>query len=161
MPVKLICASHSPLMLTDIEPTDISAQEEFNSKLADAARELEAFAPERVVVCGPDHFNRFFYDMMPSFCIGLAAKSAEDWKLKPDPLRVPKELALGCVRALHAQDIDVALSYDMKVDHGITIPLHKLTGSLDRYEVLPVFVNCAADPRASFRRARILGDAIG
>ena len=34
----------------------------------------------------------------------------------------------------------------MKVDHGITIPLFKLTGALDRYNVLPVFINCAADP---------------
>ena len=28
----------------------------------------------------------------------------------------------------------------MKVDHGITIPLFKLTGALARYEVLPIFV---------------------
>lgn len=161
MPVRLICASHSPLMLTDIEPTDVSAQDEFNAGLAVAARELDAFDPELVVVFGPDHFNGFFYDLMPSFCIGLAAQSAEDWKLSPDRLRVPKDLALGCVRALHAEDIDVALSYDMKVDHGITIPLHKLAGSLDRYEVLPVFVNCAADPRPSFRRSRMFGDAVG
>ena len=161
MATRLFCCSHSPLMLTDIEPTDISAQEEFNAGLANIARELVAFDPELVVVFGPDHFNGFFYDLMPSFCIGLAASSAEDWQLKPGRLRVPKDLALGCVRSLHAQDIDVALSYDMKVDHGITIPLHKLAGSLDRYEVLPVFVNCAADPRPSFRRARIFGDAVG
>ncbi len=161
MPTRLYCCSHSPLMLTDIEPTDISAQEEFNAGLATISSELAAFDPELVVVFGPDHFNGFFYDLMPSFCIGLAATSAEDWQLKPDPLRVPKDLALACVRNLHAQDIDVALSYDMKVDHGITLPLHKLAGSLDRYEVLPVFVNCAADPRPSFRRSRIFGDAIG
>ena len=161
MATRLFCCSHSPLMLTDIEPTDVSAQAEFNEGLAVIGRELTAFDPDLVVVFGPDHFNGFFYDLMPSFCIGIAASSAEDWQLKPDPLRVPKDVALDCVRALHAQDIDVALSYDMKVDHGITIPLHKLAGSLDRYEVLPVFVNCAADPRPSFRRARQFGDAMG
>ena len=161
MAVQMLCCSHSPLMLTDIEPTDMSAQDEFNAGLAVAGRELQAFDPELVVVFGPDHFNGFFYDLMPSFCIGLAATSAEDWQLKPDPLRVPKELALGCVRQLHSQDIDVALSYAMKVDHGITLPLHKLAGSLDRYEVLPVFINCAADPRPSFRRTRMLGAAVG
>jgi 2,3-dihydroxyphenylpropionate 1,2-dioxygenase len=53
------------------------------------------------------------------------------------------------------------MSHAMKVDHGITIPLHKLTGALDRYDVLPVFINCAADPRPSFRRARAFGAAIG
>ena len=49
----------------------------------------------------------------------------------------------------------------MKVDHGITIPLFKLTGALARYDVLPIFVNCAADPRPSFRRVRAFGEAIG
>ncbi len=49
----------------------------------------------------------------------------------------------------------------MKVDHGITIPLLKLTGALARYDVLPIFVNCAADPRPSFRRARHFGEAVG
>ena len=49
----------------------------------------------------------------------------------------------------------------MKVDHGITIPLFKLTGALTRYNVLPVFINCAADPRPSFRRVRAFGAAIG
>ena len=49
----------------------------------------------------------------------------------------------------------------MKVDHGTTIPLLKLTGALARYDVLPIFVNCAADPRPSFRRVRAFGEAIG
>jgi 2,3-dihydroxyphenylpropionate 1,2-dioxygenase len=65
------------------------------------------------------------------------------------------------VRHLQSCDFDVALSHAMKVDHGITIPLFKLTGALDRYDVLPVFINCAADPRPSFRRARAFGSAIG
>ena len=33
--------------------------------------------------------------------------------------------------------------------------------ALDRYDVLPVFINCAADPRPSFRRARGFGAALG
>jgi 2,3-dihydroxyphenylpropionate 1,2-dioxygenase len=76
-------------------------------------------------------------------------------------LRVPRELALACVRHLQSRDFDVALSHAMKVDHGITIPLFKLTGALARYDVLPVFINCAADPRPSFRRVRKFGAALG
>ncbi len=161
MPVRLICASHSPLMLTDIEPTDISAQDEFNAELAVAARELKAFDPELIVVFGPDHFNDFFYELMPAFCIGAAATATQEWRLPAGTLNVPKDLAIACVRSVLDRDIDVALSYDMKADHGITIPLHKLVGSLDRYEVLPIVVNCAADPRPSFRRVRMFGDAVG
>jgi 2,3-dihydroxyphenylpropionate 1,2-dioxygenase len=68
---------------------------------------------------------------------------------------------LSCVRYLQARDFDLAISHQMRVDHGITIPLLKLTGALARYDVLPVFVNCAADPRPSFRRVRAFGEAIG
>jgi 2,3-dihydroxyphenylpropionate 1,2-dioxygenase len=98
---------------------------------------------------------------MPAFCIGTSAESSKDWHLESGPLRVPRELALSCVRFLQSRDFDVAISHQMKVDHGMTIPLYQLTGALARYDVLPVFVNCAADPRPSFRRVRAFGQAIG
>ena len=110
---------------------------------------------------GPDHFNGFFYELMPSFCIGTAAMGSHDWRLEPGPLRVPRELAIRATRYLHARDFDTAISHEMRVDHGTTIPLYKLTGALARYPVLPVFVNCAADPRPSFRRVRAFGAALG
>lgn len=59
------------------------------------------------------------------------------------------------------QGVDVAISYRLRVDHGTTIPILKLGGSLDRYPVLPIVINCAADPRPSFRRVRELGAAVG
>jgi len=161
MAVQLICASHSPLMLTGIEESEQGVQGLFFREIESCAAALHAFDPDLVVVFGPDHFNGFFYELMPSFCIGTAAEATKDWNIEGGPLRVPRELALGCVRHLHSRDIDVALSHAMKVDHGITIPLLKLTGSLSRYDVLPVFINCAADPRPSFRRVRAFGEAIG
>jgi 2,3-dihydroxyphenylpropionate 1,2-dioxygenase len=161
MNVQLICCSHSPLMTTGIEETQGDVQAQFFHELAQASAALHAFNPDLVVVFGPDHFNGFFYELMPAFCIGTAAESTRDWHLESGPLRVPRDLALRCVRSLQAQDFDVALSHQMKVDHGITIPLFKLTGALARYSVLPVFINCAADPRPSFRRVRAFGEAIG
>jgi 2,3-dihydroxyphenylpropionate 1,2-dioxygenase len=161
MPVQLICTSHSPLMTTGIEESEQGVQGQFFRELDTCAAALHKFNPDLVVVFGPDHFNGFFYELMPAFCIGTAAESTKDWHLESGPLRVPRDLALGCVRHLQARDFDVALSHAMKVDHGITIPLTKLTGALDRYDVLPVFINCAADPRPSFRRVRGFGAAIG
>jgi 2,3-dihydroxyphenylpropionate 1,2-dioxygenase len=161
MPVQLICCSHSPLMTTGIEESEQGMQGRFFHALDSCAAALRRFDPDLVVVFGPDHFNGFFYELMPAFCIGTAAESTKDWHLESGPLRVPRELALACVRHLQAHDFDVALSHAMKVDHGITIPLYKLTGALARYPVLPVFINCAADPRPSFRRVRHFGAAIG
>lgn len=161
MAVQLICCSHSPLMVTGIEESEHNVQAQFFSELDGASAALHAFNPDLVVVFGPDHFNGFFYELMPAFCIGTAAEGAKDWHLESGALRVPRELAKSCVRFLQSRDFDVAISHQMKVDHGITIPLYKLTGALARYDVLPVFVNCAADPRPSFRRVRRFGEAVG
>jgi 2,3-dihydroxyphenylpropionate 1,2-dioxygenase len=161
MTVQLICCSHSPLMVTGIEETETGVQAQFFRELESCAEALHEFNPDLVVVFGPDHFNGFFYELMPSFCIGTAAESSKDWHLEAGTLRVPRDLAVDCARYLISHDIDVAMSHAMKVDHGITIPLYKLTGALDRYDVLPVFINCAADPRPSFRRVRAFGKAIG
>jgi 2,3-dihydroxyphenylpropionate 1,2-dioxygenase len=158
---QLICCSHSPLMTTDIEETQADVHAQFFRELDSCAAALRVFDPDLVVVFGPDHFNGFFYELMPAFCIGTAAQGAQDWHLESGPLRVPRELAIGCVRHLQSRDFDVAISHQMKVDHGITIPLFKLTGALARYDVLPIFVNCAADPRPSFRRVRAFGEAVG
>lgn len=161
MPVQLICASHSPLMLTDIEESQAGTQKHWFDTLGATAQRVHDFSPDLIVLFGPDHFNGFFYEMMPQFCIGLAAEGTADWGIRGRPLRVPKDLALDCARHLHRSDFDVAISHDMKVDHGMTVPLMQLTGALARYDVLPVFVNCAADPRPSFRRVRLLGETIG
>jgi 2,3-dihydroxyphenylpropionate 1,2-dioxygenase len=161
MPVQLICCSHSPLMTTGIEESEQGVQGQFFREMDACAEALHKFDPDLVVVFGPDHFNGFFYEMMPAFCIGTAAEATKDWHFGGGTLRVPRELAVACVRHLQENDFDVAMSHAMKVDHGITIPLFKLTGSLTRYDVLPVFINCAADPRPSFRRVRAFGAAIG
>lgn len=161
MAVQLICASHSPLMLTDVEESENGVHAQFFRELDQCAAALHKFNPDLVVIFGPDHFNGFFYELMPMFCIGSAAQGSRDWNLEPGPLKVPRQLAIDAVRFLHSRDFDCAVSHEMKVDHGITIPLYKLTGALNRYNVLPVFINCAADPRPSFRRARHFGAAIG
>ena len=137
MSVQLICCSHSPLMTTDVEESEQNVHAGFFQELESASAALHAFNPDLVVVFGPDHFNGFFYELMPAFCIGTSAEGSKDWHLESGPLRVPRELALSCVRFLQAHDFDVAISHQMKVDHGITIPLYKLTGALARYDVLP------------------------
>jgi hypothetical protein len=140
MSVQLICCSHSPLMTTDVEESQPNVHAEFFRELDSCAAAVRAFNPDLLVVFGPDHFNGFFYELMPAFCIGTAAEGTNDWRLEGGPLRVPRELALSCIRHLQSRDFDVAISHQMKVDHGTTIPLFKLTGALARYSVLPIFV---------------------
>ncbi|MEJ8839888.1 DODA-type extradiol aromatic ring-opening family dioxygenase [Ramlibacter sp. AN1133] len=161
MNVQLILCSHSPLMRKNMRETHAGAQAAFMETMQRVSQELARFEPEVVVCFGPDHFNGFFYDLMPSFCIGVKAEGTHDWGIPGGPLRVPSDLALACVRHLHRHEFDTAISHEMKVDHGSTVSLLQIAGALDRYPVLPIFVNCAADPRPTLRRSRAFGTEVG
>src|SRR5260221_1144786 len=98
MPVQLIRCSHSPLMTTGIEETEQGVQGQFFRELDNCAAALHKFNPDLVVVFGPDHFNGFFYELMPVFCVGTAAEATRDWQLEAGPLRGPGGPALNCGR---------------------------------------------------------------
>jgi hypothetical protein len=72
--VRLICASHTPMMEFIHPAPDVEAGA--RAAFADLAREVEAFDPQLIVMFAPDHFNGFFYDLMPSFCLGVRATGA-------------------------------------------------------------------------------------
>jgi 2,3-dihydroxyphenylpropionate 1,2-dioxygenase len=159
MSIRLECLSHTPLH-GYFDPAPAVLVEVERVQAAARAR-VEAYDPELVVVFAPDHFNGFFYDVMPPFCIGAAATAVGDYKSLAGPLSVPTELAVNLTASVLAADIDVALSYRMEVDHGCAQALEILTGGLDRYPVIPVFINSVAPPMATLRRARLLGEAMG
>ena len=159
MSLALICMSHSPLLShADLAP-DVA--EEVASAFAEARAFAGEFHPEVIVVFAPDHYNGFFYDLMPPYCIGLAARGIGDFDTTLGPLDVPRELAQACAAAVLEQDVDVAVSLDMAVDHGAVQPLEILFGSPSAHPVIPVFVNSVAPPFAPMRRVRQLGSALG
>src|SRR5438874_13841160 len=98
-------------MTTGIEETEQGVQGQFFHELDSCAAALHKFNPDLVVVLGPDHFNGFFYELMPAFCICTAAEATRDWHLEGGPLRVPRELAMNCMRHPQSRDFDVALSH--------------------------------------------------
>jgi 2,3-dihydroxyphenylpropionate 1,2-dioxygenase len=142
------------------EPTP-QTRKRVDAALDDARAFIADFAPELVVLFGPDHYNGFFYDMMPSFCIGAAAESIGDYDTGAGILPVDHDVALGFMRAVLDAEVDVTLSERMYVDHGFAQPLEVLFGGLDRVPLVPVFINCVAQPLGPARRARLLGSAIG
>jgi 2,3-dihydroxyphenylpropionate 1,2-dioxygenase len=160
MAVALACASHSP-MLMDESLTDRATVAVAKANYAGLASFINEFAPQTIVQFSPDHFHGFHYDMMPSFCIGAAATSCGDWGTPAAAMDVDESFALRILDATRAADFDVALSYDMTVDHGFAQVWDKMFGRVDAYPCVPVFINCIAAPLPSFRRARMLGDAIG
>ena len=159
MSALLQCLSHTPL-IGHVDPAQ-DVLNEVDAVIAKARAQIAAFQPELVVLFAPDHYNGFFYDVMPSFCLGMAAHAIGDFGTLAGPLSVPKELAEACATEVLSAGIDAAVSYRMQVDHGFAQPLEQLLGGLDRCPVIPVFINSVAVPLPNFQRARLLGEAIG
>lgn len=159
MHAYLHCLSHSPLV-GYVDPAQ-EVLDEVNGVIASARERIAAFSPELVVLFAPDHYNGFFYDVMPPFCLGVGATAIGDFGSAAGELPVPVELAEACAHAVMKSGIDLAVSYCMQVDHGFAQPLEFLLGGLDKVPVLPVFINGVATPLPGFQRTRMLGEAIG
>ncbi|THF62160.1 3-carboxyethylcatechol 2,3-dioxygenase [Pseudothauera rhizosphaerae] len=159
MSTMLQCMSHTPIKGYFDPPAEVVA--EVAALVEAVAEEVERFDPQVIYLFAPDHYNGFFLDLMPPFCIGMAATSVGDYTTPAGPLSVPRDIAEACAEAVIARDIDIAFSYRMQVDHGFAQTLQEVLGGLTRYPVVPIMMNAVAPPLASFRRARQLGAAIG
>jgi 2,3-dihydroxyphenylpropionate 1,2-dioxygenase len=159
MSLAMVCASHTPLMDRGAASSDTKGR--VKTAFADLAAFVRHYEPDFVIQFGPDHFNGFFYDMMPPFCIGAGAVSLGDWGGGTGPLDVPEEVALALLEHVRADDFDAALSYRMHVDHGFVQMWEAMLGDFRSIPIIPVFVNAAAPPLPSYRRVRRLGESVG
>ena len=159
MSVALCTLSHSPLMGTNDPGPEASAEVE--GAFDEARRFVADFDPELVVLFGPDHYNGFFYDMMPPFCIGTGANSIGDYGTASGALPVDRDAAYAIASGVLGDGLDVAYSERMQVDHGIAQPLEILFGSITAKPLVPVFINSVAEPLGPVTRARRLGEAVG
>jgi 2,3-dihydroxyphenylpropionate 1,2-dioxygenase len=151
--------SHSPLLNLPGPSQDLL--DDIDAALAQARDFVNDFDPELVVVFAPDHYNGFFYKLMPPFCIGTAAHGVGDYGTYAGPLNVPDAIAVGCAKAILAAGVDIAISACMEVDHGTVQPLEKLFGDARARAVIPIFVNSVATPLGPLQRSRALGEAVG
>ena len=158
-PAMLVCASHSPLLYCYArEPEDWDA---LQHAFAARAKAIAEFDPELIFAFGSDHFNGFFLNNMPAFCVGLNAEAAGDIGGFAGPVNVPEDTALACSEYLRANDIDAAVSYRMTIDHAFSQTINNLSGSLTLRPTIPIFINCITKPFVPFRRTRMLGEVIG
>ena len=157
--IALCCMSHSPLL--NLPGPSPELLEDIDSALATARDFVREFDPELVVIFSPDHYNGFFYRLMPPFCIGTAATGVGDYGTHSGPLTVPADIAAACAESLWEAGVDVAISSSMDVDHGTVQPLETLFGDAASVPVIPIFINSVATPLGPIKRARALGAAVG
>jgi len=151
--------SHSPLLNLPGPSQDLL--DDIEGAIARAREFVEDYQPDLVVTFSPDHYNGFFYKVMPQFCIGTSANGVGDYGTYAGPLDVPEDLANDCARAVLGAGVDVAVSVSMDVDHGTVQPLEKLFGDATARPVIPIFVNAVAVPLGPLHRCRALGAAVG
>ncbi len=153
--------SHTPLL--GLNPIEDHVQSELHNAIQAARSTVHAFDPERVIVIGPDHYNGFFNELMPPFCVGSAATSVGDYLTPHGALNVDGEMAVALTSHLMDAGFDIALSRRMRVDHGFAQALQFLWGdSLTSPPVVPIFLNAVAQPGIPrLARCRDLGVALG
>ena len=155
----MACASHAPLMYCYARAPAV--HDEVAEAFARVRRVIEQFDPELVIIFGPDHYTSLFRRLAPPFTIGAVCEAVDDIGGHPGTFNVPAELAVACVQELAQNDLDAAISYDLKVDHGVSQTLHQLTGAVDRYPVIPIIINTMTAPLPPFHRSRRLGTLVG
>ena len=143
-PRAFLGISHSPLI--GLNPVAPEVEADLQSAIAAARAQVLEFDPELVVLLGSDHYNGFFNELMPPFCIGTQAISVGDYQTPSGPLNVDGDAALALAAHLMESDFDIALSRRMRVDHGFAQSLQMLWGSLATPPVVPIFVNAVAQP---------------
>jgi 2,3-dihydroxyphenylpropionate 1,2-dioxygenase len=153
------CLTHTPYMDRARAARDLEGQ--FFSEVSRLASEVAQANSDIVIVLHPDHYNGFFYNLMPAFCVGINARSIGDYGTVEGQLPVPSDLATDLTRTCLSDGIDVAFAHRMEVDHGLAQPLEMIFAGSKLPYVVPVFINCAASPRPSFSRVSALGAAIG
>lgn len=153
--------SHSPLL--GLNPISAEDQHALDQAVAQAKAAVHAFDPELIILIGPDHYNGFFNDLMPTFCIGSEVTAVGDYLSPAGPLNVPSDTAIALAEHLMDAHFDMAVSRRMLVDHGFSQALQVLWGDeLKTPPVIPIFLNAVAQPSiARLGRCVALGQAIG
>lgn len=152
--------SHTPLWGLNPIAADIEA--ELDRAVAQARDLVHNFAPDLIVLIGPDHYNGFFNELMPPFCIGTQAQAIGDYGTPAGDLNVPSKDALGLASHLMDHGFDAAVSRRMHIDHGFAQVLQFMWGSLDTPPVVPIFMNAVAQPGIPrLKRCLQIGQSIG
>lgn len=123
--------------------------------------------PDVIVLFYNDHGLEFFIDKKPTFAIGVADEyhnSDEGWGIATiPPVTGESELSWHIANSLVDDGFDMTICQEMKVDHGLTVPLSLMWpgNNYSHVKVIPVCINCEQYPMPQPKRCYALGQAIG
>ena len=135
-------------------------------KLPPAREWIAAVDPDVCIVVYNDHANAFSLELIPTFALGMADRfEIADEGFGPRPVPVVEghsDLAWHLGESLILDEFDMTLVNEMKVDHGLTVPLSVMFGEPDAWpcKVIPLAVNVVQYPPPTGNRCYRLGQAI-
>ena len=116
--------------------------------------------PDLIIEVDSDHFVNFFYNNLPSFCIGMAEEAQgpqETWCPMPRyTVRGHVPLAKALFRHGVNAKFDFAAAHELRLDHSLVVPLHFLNPSME-LPVVPIYTNGFASPLPLATRCFSLG----
>jgi protocatechuate 4,5-dioxygenase beta chain len=122
--------------------------------------------PDVAIVVYNDHGTDFFFDKYPTFAIGAADEYAiGDEGFGPrtlPPVPGDADFSWHIIKSLINDEFDITVCQEMKVDHGLLVPLPLLFGHEPDWgvKVVPVVVNVLLHPLPTAARCFKLGRAI-
>ena len=128
---------------------------------------LNEVKPDVAVVIYNDHGLSFFLDHIPTFAVGAAAKYPNEdsgWGLEVLPeVHGDLELSWHLVDSLVADEFDITICQEMKVDHGFMVPMMTMWPDAKEWPIkaIPIAVNTVQHPIPSAARCYKLGKALG
>jgi protocatechuate 4,5-dioxygenase beta chain len=122
--------------------------------------------PDVIFLVYNDHASAFGLENIPTFAIGCGEEfgiADEGWGPRPVPVvKGAPDLAWHVRQSVIQQEFDLTTVNEMKVDHGLTVPLTLMYGQPEEWPclVIPFAVNVVVYPPPSGRRCYELGKAI-
>jgi protocatechuate 4,5-dioxygenase beta chain len=161
---KLVLAAgvpHPPRLVHEIAESPGKTRGE--ALMKQVRRCVEEAEPDLIIEIDSDHFVNFFYNNLPSFCIGMAEEAQgpqEIWCPMPRyTVRGHVPMAKALLRyGIHAK-FDLAAAHELRPDHSLMVPLHFLNPSME-LPVIPVYTNGFASPLPLATRCFSLGRMI-
>ena len=122
--------------------------------------------PDVIFLVYNDHASSFDMKVIPTFAIGCGEQfgiADEGWGPRPVPdIMGHPDLAWHISHSVIQQDFDLTIINEMKVDHGLSVPMSLMFGQPEAWpvRVIPFAVNVVLYPPPSGRRCYEIGKAI-
>jgi len=122
--------------------------------------------PDALVVFFNDHASSFFFDLYPTFAVGVGEEfevADEGAGKRPLPaIKSNLELSTHIIESLVTDEFDIATFYDRPLDHGVFSPLPLLLPHDPAWPtaLVPIFINVIQHPMPTAQRCFKLGQAV-